>query len=102
PGWDCFCEIVQLAGEELNACQNVPAEPVMAGGKQVHGWCYVDQTAMPPVGNAEIVKSCPATERRLFRFVGEGAVVPGATLFATCYGECPFPWPPRGYSVREL
>ncbi|MBI4700156.1 MAG: hypothetical protein HY744_03140, partial [Deltaproteobacteria bacterium] len=88
-GQDCFCELVQLAGTELHACQMCPSEPVMdgnmcQGGRQIHGWCYIDQTAMPPVGNAEIVKSCPETERRMIRFVGEGKGATGATLFIAC------------------
>ncbi|MBI4703423.1 MAG: hypothetical protein HY744_20105 [Deltaproteobacteria bacterium] len=84
PGWDCLCEILQLTGEELKACQNVPTEPVMASGKQVHGWCHIDAMTMPPTGNPEIVKSCPPTERRVIRFLGEGAPAAGATAFIGC------------------
>ncbi|MFT3773730.1 MAG: hypothetical protein QM820_50805 [Minicystis sp.] len=99
--WDCFCEIKQLnngpkndAGKDtdgsddyLNACQQDPAEPPLLNSKQVDGWCYIDATSAPVVGNAEIVKNCPATEKRLVRFVGNGNPQPGSTLFITCAGE---------------
>ncbi|APR83807.1 Hypothetical protein A7982_09156 [Minicystis rosea] len=99
-GWDCFCEIKQLGGKttpacksgstaqsELDACQCDTAEPPSFNGQAVDGWCYVDATATPVVGNTEIVKNCPATEKRLVRFVGAGNPQPGATLFITCAGE---------------
>jgi len=35
--------------------------------------------ATPPIGNPEIVKQCPDTEKRTIRFVGAGEVKPGAT-----------------------
>jgi hypothetical protein len=99
--WDCFCEITQLnngptdsAGKDtntaddfLNACQNDTNDPPILGSTQVDGWCYVDATATPPVGNAAIVKNCPDTEKRLVRFVGNGNPQPGSTLFITCAGE---------------
>jgi hypothetical protein len=87
-GWDCFCEIVQLDGAELDACQNNPNDPpTTTAGTAVDGWCYVDASRQPPIGDPEIVASCPATERRLIRFVGEGQGAIGATLFITCSGE---------------
>lgn len=95
-GWDCFCEIQQLNnGEEkdgkdvdpndnfLDACQQDATNPPSLNGQAVDGWCYVE----PPVGNEAIVKDCPATEKRLVRFVGAGNPQPGATLFITCAGE---------------
>lgn len=94
-GWDCFCEIKQLtngdpdtsADDALTACQTQTADPPLLGSSQVDGWCYVDATTTPPVGNADIVKNCPETERRLVRFVGNGNPQPGSTLFITCAGE---------------
>ncbi|HSN97724.1 MAG TPA: hypothetical protein VLS89_05475 [Candidatus Nanopelagicales bacterium] len=93
-GWDCFCEIAQLQGDTdpatpdpLQACQYDVEEPVQANGTDVNGWCYVDGTTSPPVGDSALVSACPSTERRLIRFVGQGEAEPGATLFITCAGE---------------
>jgi len=86
--WDCFCEIVQLTDADLEACQtDISDTPVASGGGAVHGWCYIDASRQPPIGNPEIVESCPPTEKRLIRFVGEGQGAIGATLFITCTGE---------------
>ncbi|MBI4952179.1 MAG: hypothetical protein HY908_09100 [Myxococcales bacterium] len=81
PGWNEYCEILQLAGAELDPCQNDPSD---AGS--VHGWCYVDPSAVPPLGSPEVVASCPSTVKRLVRFVGQGQGAPGATLFLACGG----------------
>jgi hypothetical protein len=80
--WNCFCEIQQLQGKDLEACQQSKEEPT-----NVHGWCYVDATTVPPVGNPDIVAKCPSTEKRIVRFVGEGQGETGATLFITCSGD---------------
>ncbi|MBI4704894.1 MAG: hypothetical protein HY744_27635 [Deltaproteobacteria bacterium] len=78
---DCFCEIEQLAGEGLAACQAEAGSPE-AGGQPVDGWCYVD-AAMGEAA-AELVARCPAAERRTIRFVGEGEAANHSTLFITC------------------
>lgn len=91
--WDCFCEIKQLDNgdaaatndDELKACQDDATNPPTYNGQNLNGWCYIDDGA--GIGNPEIVKNCPATERRLVRFVGAGNPKPGATLFITCSGE---------------
>jgi hypothetical protein len=95
-GWDCVCEIVQVPNshdavpdaEERDACLNNLEEPVQtASGQEVNGWCYVDATTSPPLGNPTIVEKCAETEKRIIRFVGAGEALPGATLFITCSGE---------------
>ena len=95
-GWDCVCEIVQIPNSadsvddaaELLACQENVLEPVAtAAGEEVNGWCYIDATTSPPTGNPDIVKDCPATEKRIIRFAGKGEALAGATLFITCSGE---------------
>ncbi len=87
-GWNCFCLINQLTDEELNVCQNdISDVPVTSGGDAVHGWCYVDASRSPAIGNPDIVANCPETEKRIIRFVGDGQGAPGATLFITCAGE---------------
>ncbi|MRG94865.1 hypothetical protein GF068_23515 [Polyangium spumosum] len=86
-GLDCFCEITQATGDARTACQDDASEQPQLGGQPVNGWCYVDGTTEPPTGNAEIVKDCPANERRIIRFVGAGEAQPGAMLFITCSGD---------------
>ncbi len=83
-GWDCFCEIQQTSGAEQAACQNDQNDPPVVNKKEVSGWCYIDATTTPMTGNPKIVDKCPATEKRIVRFVGKGTAQPGATLFVTC------------------
>jgi len=82
--WDQVCEIEQLVGDEGAVCQDTVDIPTSSSPD---GWCYVDSTTVPQTGNPEIVADCPPNEKRLIRFVGEGEVLPGATLFITCAGE---------------
>ena len=60
----CFCELQQLRGAELAACQNgtenaLEPPPI--------GWCYVDPEQ--GVGTAEVVDSCPVDQKRLLRYL---------------------------------
>jgi hypothetical protein len=83
--WNCFCEIPQVAGQELAACQNDENDsPTTADGRPVDGWCYIDGDTVPPTGNPALVEMCADTQRRTLRFVGSGAAAPGGTLFVTC------------------
>jgi hypothetical protein len=82
PGYDCLCEVTQLDGDARTSCQNEDLPP-----NDVDGWCYVDATSVPQVGNPALVSSCPASEQRLVRFVGEGEVKGGGRLYITCSGE---------------
>ena len=82
PDWNCFCEIEQLAGN--NDCLTNKDPQAAAQGD---GWCYIDGQATPPVGDPELVATCPPDERRLIRFVGGGDPVSGSTVFITCSGE---------------
>ena len=86
-GWNCFCELTQLGGDALAACQQDPADPPVVDGDFVHGWCYIDASVVPPVGNPDLVEQCPGTDKRIIRFVGDGHAAPEATLFLTCTGE---------------
>jgi hypothetical protein len=98
--WNCFCEITQAgtaapgesaadAAGDLTACQGDAADPPLntVDNMTVNGWCYVDDSGATPIGNPKIVANCPATEKRLIRFVGQGQPTPGATLFITCEGQ---------------
>lgn len=87
-GWNCFCEIKQLAGDELHACQfDGTRKPKTASGGDADGWCYIDPLSTPPAGDAALVTSCPATEQRKLRFVGAGEPLDNTTLFITCTGQ---------------
>lgn len=81
PGWDCFCEIEQLAGPERTSCQT---DVLTNDG--VDGWCYVDPMTVPG-SNADLVKDCEDNEPRKVRFVGEGEPTSGAVAFITCTGD---------------
>jgi hypothetical protein len=91
-GLDCACEIPQLGGQPgcgvvsspLAACQCDPAEVPVFDGQSVDGWCYVDAMTSPPVGDPEILKNCPDTEKRLLRFVGAGIEDSGTTILFGC------------------
>ena len=81
----CFCEIPQLQAKQLEACQTEQADPIVVDEQQVNGWCYIDASAVPPIGSGDLVpKSCAATEKRLVRFVGTGKARPGSELFIMC------------------
>jgi hypothetical protein len=83
-GDDCFCQIDQLAGAPLNACESDTSPvPVDANGNPVDGWCYVDSS----VGNSELVSGCPSGEEQKVRFVGAGQPVGNAYAFITCSSD---------------
>jgi hypothetical protein len=75
----CLCEINQLKGGELSACQ--------AGteASNVYGYCYVDEDQH--IGDPALVEQCPDTQKRLLRFAGDGVPAPGSTLVMACLGE---------------
>jgi hypothetical protein len=77
----CMCEILQTEGDQLQACQNrenfgTETSPI--------GYCYVD--AEQGIGNANIVANCPASSRRLLRFVGDDTPKQGSIAFIACLG----------------
>lgn len=83
--YQCFCEILPVVdATEREACLQ-DLDPVSAA--QGNGWCYVDANAVPPVGNDALVAQCPAAEKRLMRFVGEGDPRPGTDVYVTCAGK---------------
>jgi hypothetical protein len=80
PGWNCFCEIQQLEGDQRASCQqNVEVD-------DLHGWCYVDPIKVQG-SNRELIEDCPPTEQRKIRFVGDAEPLSGAVTFITCTGE---------------
>jgi hypothetical protein len=75
----CLCEVPQLGGDALAACQ--------AGAPDTGatlGFCYIDPAA--GIGSDAAVADCPATSKRNLRFMGIGAPAPGAALFISCGG----------------
>ena len=86
--WSCFCEIEQLAGQPLTACQNdATTDSPQVNGEPVNGWCYIDGSVAPPIGNPELVANCSGTEQHMLRFVGAGAGAPGSVLFIMCEAD---------------
>jgi hypothetical protein len=86
--WSCFCEIGQLAGQPLAACQtDASTDSPSVNGEPVNGWCYIDGSVAPPIGNPELVADCSATERHMLRFVGAGAGAPGSVAFILCEAD---------------
>lgn len=59
----CACELAQLEGDDLEACQTDPAE------LDLHGFCYVDPAA--GAGSSELVAACPASQKHRLRFLGD-------------------------------
>ena len=91
--WNQFCEILpagDTSAAALKACQTDPSTTPLTKStppEEVNGWCYVDPLQSPDEGSEKIVASCPATEKRLIRFIGKGNPVAGGTLFITCSGD---------------
>ena len=79
-GVDCFCQIGQLQGEQLDACRNNVDEEPRLNGEPIHGWCYVDDNS----GNEQLISHCRETERHIIRFIGEGEPVNDSLIFITC------------------
>jgi hypothetical protein len=83
PGsFDCFCEIPEAAGSGLSACQNDTKAAPIANGALVNGFCAVDASSAPPLGEPKLAAACPS--QHLVRFVGSGAPSPDGTVFIAC------------------
>jgi hypothetical protein len=76
----CTCELLQLSGAELMACQNDANPP------STPGYCYINNAPNEPhVGNPDLVNDCSASEKRLLRFVGN-TPAQGAVALVACLG----------------
>jgi hypothetical protein len=82
----CLCEIQQFTGNDLNTCQTSPSAPT-----NIYGYCYVDPTTTDDPGRktAEeaIVAACPASQKRLLRFAGDGVPAKGSIAMIACLGS---------------
>jgi hypothetical protein len=78
----CTCELEQLEGEDLRACQYDSTPP------DVPGYCYINAAPNEPnVGSPDLVKSCTADSKRLLRFVGgDRGLKKGAIALVACLG----------------
>jgi hypothetical protein len=78
----CLCEIQQLEGrapgQPLWQCQNL----TNAVDPDIFGYCYVDPSQ--GAGDDSLVASCPSSERRDLRFLGEETPRNGATVMIAC------------------
>jgi hypothetical protein len=83
---NCFCELEQTQGANLLACQGARAElpQLNAYGALASGWCYVDATTAPPIGDPSVAADCPKNKRWALRVVGFGHAADGAELFLSC------------------
>jgi hypothetical protein len=81
----CLCQLSQETGAALATCQNATDGSESA---LPPGFCYVDATVSPAIGNAALLAWCPDTARRILRFVGNNLqnTVPlaGSYVFTTC------------------
>jgi hypothetical protein len=74
----CLCQLDQLEGEALTACQDGANDP------SSFGYCYVDPSQ--GIGNPELVAACAETKRRILRFMGDGLPAAGSETFIACVG----------------
>jgi hypothetical protein len=91
---DCVCEIPEAqgapspgckaAGSELAACQCDAADVPFLNGAPLGGWCYVDGSVSPPIGDPSLIASCPAGQQRMLRFAGDARPVDGALVAIAC------------------
>lgn len=93
--WNSFCAIPQLSTEPAAngvsarlQCQTMEADDILDSWN-VDGWCYVDASSYPAIGNPELTdfRKCATNEQRLVRFVGDGAPRGDGVTFITCVGQ---------------
>jgi hypothetical protein len=69
--WDTFCEMAQLdpAGARGQACRRDESYELddQSENREI-GFCYVDAAATPPVGNPQLLETCPGGEKQAIRF----------------------------------
>jgi hypothetical protein len=74
----CVCQVPELTGNDLAACQNDLTPP------EAHGFCYINaQDNEQHVGNPQLVRDCAADQKRHLRFSSD-ALPEGAQTFVNC------------------
>jgi hypothetical protein len=91
PGCDqfCLCEIDQFTGADLTTCRTELAYP-----ESMYGYCYIDPAASeasnedPAIvaGERNLVASCPPTQQRVLRFLGDNLPARDGLAFIACIG----------------
>ncbi len=76
----CACDLLQSTGAALTECQT---DATLSIAEMPPGFCYVDVTLTPPLGNAALVATCPASSRRELRILGPVGQ-PAPFLFLSC------------------
>jgi hypothetical protein len=77
----CACKIEEATdGAALSACRSN-----LDASLQAPGYCYVDPEK--GLGDPTLVHNCPATQKRLLRFVGPDTPSNGAVAFMACMGK---------------
>lgn len=87
----CACEVPQLQGSALRACQNETAEtPIDPATMQpANGWCYLDPEA--GFGNPMLIESCPPANFKNIRVIGSALPGEDEELFVACPSGCENP-----------
>lgn len=74
----CVCQVPELTGNDLAACQNDVTPP------ETNGFCYINaQDNEPHVGNPDLLRDCAADQKRHLRLLGD-ALPEGAQTFVNC------------------
>jgi hypothetical protein len=77
----CMCDLPQLSGAELMQCRTDAKTP---GTEMPPGFCYIDATAVPAIGDAALVAECPASSARELRITGPIPSESPPAMFLAC------------------
>ena len=80
----CVCDLEQSRGAALTQCQSDAATPTT---ELPAGFCYIDASQDPPLGNPALVAGCPQGSPRMLRVLGPAPVEPAPLVFLSCYGS---------------
>jgi hypothetical protein len=87
----CQCALDQYEGANLSTCLSAPNPPTDI----VPGFCYLDPAqatdASLSLAESQIVASCPASQKRLIRFLGSDTPQKGAIVTIACGAQSPRP-----------
>lgn len=89
-GWDCYCAVEPLAGQEAEACRTDPSLQMQS---PYHGYCTVDIGSSPAVGDAAVLASCPSGSTGLVRLLGDAKIEqdPAAESYMAVVCKTPTP-----------
>jgi hypothetical protein len=88
---NCFCEILQLAGNANQICRSNLNPPANTGD----GWCYVDPAQQSDT-SCTVVRECAANQQRKIQFINASSEPrPGSTAFLRCDAQPITPLPSR-------